>query len=518
MEYLDGIAVGFTTALTWVNLLYVLIGVLAGMFIGVMPGLGPTATVALLLPFTLNMDAAGAIIMLAGVYYGSMYGGTITSVILKVPGEATTVVTVLDGYPMARQGRAGSALGIAAVGSLIGGIVAVFGIALLAPQMAQFALSMGSAALTGVALLGLVLVAYVGTKSTLRSLAMACVGLLLATVGLDPFSGGPRFNFGSLELSSGIDIVVLTVGLLGVSELLRLLTRRETQTDKMAPQAKVGKRVLPTRADFKQSRGAIARGSVLGFFLGLVPGGGGMLSSLGSYALERRIAKDPSRFGKGAIEGVAGPETANNAASQSAFVPLMTLGLPANSVLAVVYGALLLQGVTPGPSLITNYPEIFWGVLASMLIGNVILVILNIYFIRVWVKLLRIPTYFLVPIALSVIVVSTFAINYSMFDVGMVLLFGVVGWVMQKVGLEPAPLILGFVLGQILEVNIRRALVVGDGGVLVFFTDPVSAVAIAIIVVLLGARVIASLHGRAKRTRALAEQAAAVSAEETPKS
>lgn len=505
MDYLDGIAVGFATALTWTNLLYVLIGVLAGMFIGVMPGLGPTATVALLLPFTLNMDAAGAIIMLAGVYYGSMYGGTITSVILKVPGEATTVVTVLDGYPMARQGRAGSALGIAAIGSLIGGVVAVFGIALLAPQMAQFAVSIGSAGLTGIALLGLVLVAYVGTKSTVKSLAMACVGLLLATVGLDPFSGGPRFNFGSLELSSGIDIVVLTVGLLGVSELLRLLTRRETQTDKLAPQAKVGRTVLPSRTDLNQSKGAIARGSVLGFFLGLVPGGGGVLSSLGSYALERRIAKDPSRFGKGAIEGVAGPETANNAASQSAFVPLLTLGLPANSVLAVVYGALLLQGVTPGPSLITNHPEIFWGVLASMLVGNVILVILNIYFIRGWVKLLRVPTHFLVPIALSVIIVSTFAINYSMFDVALVLFFGLVGWIMTKFGLEPSPLILGFVLGQILEVNIRRALVVGDGGVLVFFTDPVSAVAIAIIVVLLGARAVASLQARAKRKRAFVE-------------
>jgi len=499
MDYLDGIAVGFATALTWTNLLYVLVGVLAGMFIGVMPGLGPTATVALLLPFTLNVDAAGAIIMLAGVYYGSMYGGTITSVMLKVPGEASTVVTVLDGYPMASQGRAASALGIAAIGSLFGGIVAVIGIALLAPQMAQFALSMGSAALTGVALLGLVLVAYVGTKSTVKSLAMASVGLLLATVGLDPFTGGPRLNFGILELTSGIDIVVLTVGLLGVSELLRLLSRRDTQIDKLAPLAKVGKTVLPTRDDFKQSKWAIGRGSILGFFLGLVPGGGGVLSSLASYAVERRLAKDPSRFGKGAIEGVAGPETANNAASQSAFVPLLTLGLPSNSVLAVIYGALLLQGVTPGPSLITNHPDVFWGVLASMLVGNVILVVLNIYFIRVWVKLLRIPTHYLVPVAMAVIVVSIFAINNSMFDVALVFLFGLIGWVLNKFGLEPSPLVLGFVLGKILEVNIRRALVVGDGGIGVFLEDPVSAVALSIIAVLLIARVTASLRARSAR-------------------
>jgi putative tricarboxylic transport membrane protein len=447
----------------------------------------------------LNVDAAGAIIMLAGVYYGSMYGGTITSVMLKVPGEASTVVTVLDGYPMASQGRAASALGIAAIGSLFGGIVAVIGIALLAPQMAQFALSMGSAALTGVALLGLVLVAYVGTKSTVKSLAMASVGLLLATVGLDPFTGGPRLNFGILELTSGIDIVVLTVGLLGVSELLRLLSRRDTQIDKLAPLAKVGKTVLPTRDDFKQSKWAIGRGSILGFFLGLVPGGGGVLSSLASYAVERRLAKDPSRFGKGAIEGVAGPETANNAASQSAFVPLLTLGLPSNSVLAVIYGALLLQGVTPGPSLITNHPDVFWGVLASMLVGNVILVVLNIYFIRVWVKLLRIPTHYLVPVAMAVIVVSIFAINNSMFDVALVFLFGLIGWVLNKFGLEPSPLVLGFVLGKILEVNIRRALVVGDGGIGVFLEDPVSAVALSIIAVLLIARVTASLRARSAR-------------------
>lgn len=502
MELLEPIALGFATALSWQNLLFVLVGVLAGMFIGIMPGLGPTATVALLLPFTLNMDAAGAIIMLAGVYYGSMYGGTITSVMLKVPGEATTVITVLDGYPMARQGRAASALGIAAIGSLFGGIVAVFGIALVAPQMAQFAVSLGSAGLVGIALLGLVLVAYVGTKSTTKSLAMASLGLLIATIGLDPFTGGQRFAFGVLELTSGINIVVLTVGLLGVAELLRLLTRRDTQTDKIGFQATVGRTVLPTRADIKQSKWAIARGSVIGFFLGLIPGGGGVLSSLSSYAVERRLAKDPSRFGKGAIEGVAGPETANNAASQSAFVPLLTLGLPPNAVLAVVYGALLLQGITPGPSLISNYPEIFWGVLASMLVGNVVLVVLNIYFIRIWVKLLRIPTHFLVGIAMAVIVVSTFAIGYSMFDVGLVLLFGVIGWAMLKFGLEPAPLILGFVLGQILEVNLRRALVVGEGDFGIFLSDPVAATAIGVILVLFAARAFGSYRRRASLKRA----------------
>jgi putative tricarboxylic transport membrane protein len=480
---LGDVLAGFATAVSPENMLWVLIGVMLGMFVGVMPGLGPVATIALLLPFTFNLDPAGAVMMLAGVYYGTMYGGTITSVMIRVPGETSTVITMLDGYPMARQGRAASALGIAAVGSLVGGVVAVIGIALLAPQMAEFALNLGATGIAALGVLGLVMVSSIGSGSTAKSLAMAFVGVLLATVGLDYFEGSARLTFGSTQLQDGIDIAVLATGFLGIGELINQLTRRRDGI--AAPAGEVGKTALPTKSDVQESAGAIGRGSIIGFILGMFPGGGGTLSSLASYGIERRLSKHPEKFGHGAIQGVAGPETANNAAAQSAFVPLLTLGLPTNPVLAVVFGALLLQGITPGPSLISEHADIFWSVVASMLVGNVILVLVNIYLIRVWVRIAMVPPHYLTPMAICVVLVSVYTLSYNFFDVYLCLFFGLLGFLFHKLNLPQAPLVLGFVLGQILEANLRRSLALGDGSLSVFLTDPIAAVTLAIAAVLL---------------------------------
>jgi putative tricarboxylic transport membrane protein len=484
-DVLSDIFAGFATAITPTNLLFVLLGVLLGMFIGVMPGLGPVATIALLLPFTFELEPSTAVIMLAGVYYGTMYGGTITSIMLRVPGETSTVVTMLDGYPMAKQGRAASALGISAIGSLVGGVVAVIGIAFLAPQMADFALNLGPPGITALGILGLVLVSAVSGGSTVKSLAMAFIGVLLATVGIDQFTGTTRLNLGILELRDGLDIVVLAVGLLGIGELINQLTTKDAAPTATTAERSIGTTALPTRADVRQSSGAMARGSVIGFVLGLFPGGGGTLSSLASYGIERRLAKNPEKFGHGAIQGVAGPETANNAAAQSAFVPLLTLGLPTNPVLAVVFGALLLQGITPGPALITQHADVFWGVVASMLVGNIFLVLVNVYLIRVWVKIAHIPLYILAPTAISIVLISVYTVSYSFFDVLLTAFFGLVGYAFLKFGLEAAPLVLGFILGGILENNLRRSLAISGGSLDVFVTDPFSAVVLGLAAILL---------------------------------
>lgn len=499
---LQDVFAGFGTAISPENLLWVLIGVLLGMFVGVMPGLGPVATIALLLPFTFNLEASTAVMMLAGVYYGTMYGGTITSVMVRVPGETSTVITMLDGYPMARQGRAASALGIAAIGSLVGGVVAVIGIALLAPQMADFALNLGAPGIAAFGLLGLVLVAAVTTGSTSKSLAMAFIGVLLAVVGLDYFEGSPRLTFGVFQLEDGIDIAVLATGFLGIGELINQLTRKRKET---SPIAKVGATALPTRADVRESAGAIGRGSIIGFILGMFPGGGGTLSSLASYGIERRLSKHPERFGHGAIQGVAGPETANNAAAQSAFVPLLTLGLPTNPVLAVVFGALLLQGITPGPSLISEHADIFWSVVASMLVGNIFLVLVNVYLIRFWIRIATVPPYYLTPVAICVVLISVYTVSYSFFDVFLTLFFGLIGYCFDKLNLPQAPLVLGFVLGQILEANLRRTLAIGGGSLSAFVTDPIAAVTLGIAALLLlnsGWTALSALLGRGRRDAA----------------
>ncbi|MEV7526923.1 tripartite tricarboxylate transporter permease [Agrococcus sediminis] len=467
---LDGLLQGFGVALDPINLLYVFVGVVIGTAIGVLPGLGPTATIALLLPLTYALDPATAIIMLAGIYYGSMYGGTITSVLLRMPGEAASVVTTFDGYQMAKQGRAGPALGIAAIGSFIGGVISVIGLAIFAPMLAEAALAFGPVAMVALMVLGLMLVTSLGTGSMWKALTMAAVGLLLSVVGQDPISGVPRFTFDSASLLDGFDFVAIAMGLFGVGEILHNLE----QGGHMQLVAKKIKRILPTREDAKQSALPIARGSLLGFFIGVLPGGGGVLSSLASYALEKRVAKDPSRFGKGAIEGVAGPETANNASSTSAFVPLLVLGIPSNVVLALIFGALLIQGITPGPGLIPNHPDIFWGVVASMLIGNAMLLVLNMPMVGIFIQLLRVPIGILVTFAMAIVLIGTFSISNDPFDIWLVLGFGVLGWLMKRTGFDPGPLVLAFVLGPILEASVRQSLLISGGDPAIFVSDPIA--------------------------------------------
>jgi putative tricarboxylic transport membrane protein len=496
VDLLDGIAQGFAVALDPVNILYVFVGVLIGTVIGVLPGLGPTATIALLLPLTYEIEPSTAVILLAGIYYGSMYGGTITSVLLRLPGEAASVVTTFDGYQMAKQGRAGPALGIAAVGSFIGGVLSVIGLAVLAPPLAAFAVSFGPPEYVALTVLGLLLVTWLGTGSALKSLAMAALGLLLATIGQDPIAGTTRFTFGEVSLFDGLDFVAVAMGLFGVGEILHNL---EHSTAVQAVTRKITG-IWPTRKDLRDSSGAIARGSLLGFVIGVLPGGGGVVSSLASYALEKRRAKDPSRFGRGAIEGVAGPETANNASSTSAFIPLLTLGIPANVVLALIFGALLVQGVTPGPQLVEQHPEIFWGVIASMFVGNLMLLALNIPLVGVFVQILRVRSGILAAFALLLTMAGVYSINNDVSDMWVVLAFGVLGWLMKKTGFEPGPLVLAFVLGPILERAFRQSMLISGGSLDIFVTRPISgAIFLVMALLLVAGTVTARRRGRIVR-------------------
>ena len=481
MGVLESLLLGFEVALQPINLLYVFVGVAVGTVIGVLPGLGPTATIALLLPLTFAIPPESAIIMLAGIYYGSMYGGTITSVLLQLPGEAASVVTTFDGYQMAQQGRAGPALGIAAIGSFIGGTVSVVGLTLFAPLLAAFAVRFGPPEYTALTVVGILLVTYLGTKSFAKSLVMACLGLLLASIGQDPVAGTQRFAFGIIDLLKGLDFVAVAMGLFGVGEILYNLEnegRGTLATSRIS-------HIWPTMRDWAQSRGAILRGSVLGFVIGILPGGGGVVSSLASYALEKRRAREPERFGKGAIEGVAGPETANNASSTSAFIPLLTLGIPSNVVLALLFGALLLQNITPGPQLINDNPGIFWGVIASMFIGNLILLILNLPLVGIFVQILRLRMGLLAALAMVVTMVGVFSINNNIFDMWVVLVFGLLGYVMRKTGFEPGPLILAFVLGPIMERSFRQSLLISNGDPTIFFTRPISGALMGIAALLI---------------------------------
>jgi len=480
MDILQPILSGFEVVFTPSNLLYVLIGVLIGMVIGVLPGLGPVATIALLLPITYELPPESAIILLAGIYYGAMYGGTITSVLLQLPGEASTVITTLDGYQMARQGRAGSALGIAAIGSFIGGTIAIVGLSFLAPFLADFALRFGPPEYTALAVLGLLLVSYLGTGSTAKSIAAAAIGLLLATVGRDPLLASARFTFGSINLSDGLDFVAIAMGLFGLGEIFYDLEQRARASFATSRVANA----WPSMRDWVQSRGAIARGAVLGFFIGILPGGGGVLSSMAAYALEKRRSREPERFGKGAIEGVAGPETANNAAATSSFIPLLTLGLPTNPVMALMFGALLLQGIQPGPRLIGENPEIFWGVVDSMYIGNIFLLILSIPLVGIFVRLVHVRATVLAPITVMVTMLGVYTINNSTFDMWLVIFFGVVGYLMKKTGFEPGPLVLAFVLGRILETSFRQSLRIFEGDITGFLTRPISGTLVAIMILM----------------------------------
>jgi putative tricarboxylic transport membrane protein len=467
---------GFAVVLDPTNLLYCLIGVVVGMLVGVLPGLGPAATIAILLPVTIGIEPVTAIIMLAGIFYGAQYGGTITSVLLKLPGEASSVVTVFDGHAMARQGKAGTALGIAAIGSFVGGTISIVALSFLAPLVAGFALDFGPPEYTALALLGILLVATVSSGSRLKAVVAAAIGLLLATVGRDAFTGGERFTFGSLNLADGLDFVPIAMGLFGLGEILYNLEERHTAVQTPATVANV----WPSRKDLRQSAGAIGRGSVLGFFLGILPGGGATLSSLAAYALEKKRSKTPERFGNGAVEGVAGPETANNAAATSSFIPLLTLGIPANATMAVIFGALLIQGVSPGPQLVTQEPELFWGVVNSMYIGNILLLIMSIPLVGLFVKILRVRPAILAPITVLITLIGVYTVNNSVFDIVLVIVFGALGYLMKKLGFDPGPLLLAFVLGTLLEDSLRRSLLIFEGDPFEFFTRPISGTLLAV--------------------------------------
>jgi putative tricarboxylic transport membrane protein len=470
---------GFGVVLEPTNLLYCLIGVIVGMLIGVLPGLGPAATIAILLPVTFGIEPVTAIIMLAGIFYGAQYGGTITSVLLKLPGEASSVVTVFDGHELARQGRAGTALGIAAVGSFFGGTVSIVAMSLLAPVVAGFALDFGPPEYTALALLGILLVATVSSGHRLKAVIAACVGLLLATVGRDGFTAAERFTFDNLSLADGLDFVPIAMGLFGLGEILYNLEERHRATRQPPAVANV----WPSRADLRQSSGAIGRGSVLGFLLGILPGGGATLSSLVAYAVEKRRSKHPERFGRGAVEGVAAPETANNAAATSSFIPLLTLGIPANATMAVIFGALLIQDVSPGPQLVTEEPELFWGVVNSMYIGNILLLIMSIPLVGLFVKILKVRATVLAPITVLITLVGVYTVNNDVFDIVLVIVFGALGYLMRKLGFDPGPLVLAFVLGSLLEDSLRRSLLIFDGDPTGFLSRPISGTLLGVFVV-----------------------------------
>ena len=470
MDFIANLTQGFSVALSPENLLFAAIGVIIGTAIGVLPGLGPPATVALLLPVTYRMEPATAIIMLAGIFYGAMYGGSTTSILLNIPGEAASVVTCIDGYKMARNGRAGAALGISAIGSFIAGTIAVFGLSLVAPTLASFALLFGPPEYFSLVLLGLIMAVYLSEGSVVKGLAMVGLGLLLGSVGIDPVQGATRFTFGISRMLDGFDFVVVAMGLFGISEVLVNLE---------APEAREVfrtslRRLLPTREDWKRCWGSVARGSIFGFFIGVLPGGGAIISSFITYAVEKRISKHPGEFGKGAVEGVAGPESANNAASTSSFIPLLTLGIPGNATIAMIFVALMIHGIRPGPLLLQEHPDLFWGVIASMYIGNLMLLGLNLPLIGMWVRLLTVPYHFLALVVVVICVIGAYSVKGAVFDVGLMVAFGVVGYLMRKGAYPPAPLILAMILGPILERSLQQSLISSGGSPMIFIDKPIS--------------------------------------------
>jgi len=478
LELFDALTLGFATALTPANLLYCLIGCFIGTVVGVLPGLGPTATISLLLPVTFQMDATGSIIMLAGIYYGAMYGGSITSILVNIPGEAASIVTCIDGHVMAKNGRAGAALGMSAFGSLIAGVATVIGIALIGPPLAQVALKFGSPERFALVVFGLTLVAFISTGSKLRSVMSALAGLILSTIGLDIVSGQQRFTYEIPYLLDGVNVVILAMGLFGIGEVLSEADSRSATPGILAVPEKT-RDLLPSREDWARSGGPIARGTVLGFVLGLLPGGGAMIASFASYVMEKKLSRSPERFGHGAIEGVAGPESANNAAAQSSFVPLLNLGIPTGAVMGVVLGALMIHGINPGPQLYVERPDLFWGVMASMIIGNLMLVVLNVPLIGIFVRLLRIPASVLSPLILLVCIIGAFSINNAVLDVFVMFVAGLAGFLMKKAVIDPAPLIVAFVLGTMFEASLHQSLAIGYGSPWVFFERPISATLLA---------------------------------------
>jgi putative tricarboxylic transport membrane protein len=480
-DLVSNLSLGFSVALTLQNVGLAFLGCMVGTLVGILPGVGPIATIAMLLPITFGLDPVGALIMLAGIYYGAQYGGSTTAILVNIPGEATAVVTTLDGHQMARQGRAGIALGIAALGSFFAGTVATLAIAGLGAPLTGLALIFGPAEYFSLMVMGLVFAVVLARGSILKAVAMILIGVLLSTVGTDLETGQERMTFGLPFLADGIDFAVLAMGIFGIAEILRNIEHTETRD--VVRQA-IG-RLLPNREDIRQSIAPVLRGTFIGGVLGILPGNGAVLGPFASYTVEKKIAKDPSRFGRGAIEGVAGPESANNAGAQTSFIPLLTLGIPPNAVMALMVGAMTIHGIIPGPQVMTKNPTLFWGMIASMWIGNLMLLIINLPMIGLWVRLLKVPYRILFPAILMFCCIGVYSINSLPTDVMFIGFFGLVGYALIKFGFEPAPMLLGFVLGRLMEENLRRALIISRGDMMTFLDRPISAGLLAVAVILL---------------------------------
>src|SRR5712672_4732693 len=503
MELISNLALGFGVALTPANLFFAFAGAMIGTLIGVLPGIGPIATIAMLLPLTFHLEPTSGLIMLAGIFYGAQYGGSTTAILVNLPGETSSVVTCIDGHQMARQGKAGSALAIAALGSFFAGTVATFIIAAFAPPLARVGQSFGAPEYFALMVLGLVAAVVLAHGSVVKAVAMIILGLLFGLVGTDGQTAGQRFTFDITPLSDGIDFAVLAIGVFGVGEVIANLTRGEDSRSVLSEKIT---RLWPTRGDFALAWPAVLRGTLLGSILGVLPGGGATLSAFAAYVLEKKIARDPSRFGRGAVEGVAGPESANNAGAQTSFIPMLTLGIPGNAVMALMIGALMIQGIAPGPQVMNEKPELFWGLIASMWVGNLMLVVLNLPLIGMWIKLLSVPYRYLYPSILVFMAIGVYSLSNNAFDVLIMAVFGILGYLCVKLECEPAPMILGFILGPLMEENLRRAMLLSRGDPFVFVTKPISAGFIIASVILL--IIVALPNIRKKRDEAFAAEEA----------
>jgi putative tricarboxylic transport membrane protein len=477
MDLISNLGLGFATATTLWNLFFCLIGVLLGTLIGVLPGIGATATIAMLLPITFKIgDPVASLIMLAGIYYGAQYGGSTTAILINMPGESSSAVTAIDGYQMARRGRAGAALAVAAIGSFFAGTVSTLLVALFAPPLTAIALEFGAAEYFSLMIVGLVSSVALAHGSIVKALAMVVLGLLFGLVGSDIFEGTPRFTLGIREYSDGLNFVAVAVGVFGIAEILRNLENERTREVVTATVSNL----WPTRDDFKRMAAPILRGTAIGSALGVLPGGGAILAAFASYTVEKRISKNPQEFGRGAIEGVAGPESANNAGAQTSFIPMLTLGIPANPVMALMIGAMIIQGIVPGPDVAADRPALFWGIIASMWIGNLMLIVLNLPLIGLWVRLLRVPYYLLFPAIMAFCSIGVYSVDSNAYHLYAVAFFGLIGYALVKLRCEPAPLLLGFVLGPLLEENLRRAMILARGDPTTFVTRPISATLLVI--------------------------------------
>jgi len=500
MELFEHLALGFSVAFTLENVLYALLGCILGTLVGVLPGLGPVPTIAMLLPITYVLPPVAGLIMLAGIYYGTQYGGSTTAILVNLPGETSAVVTVLDGHQMAKNGRAGAALALAAIGSFFAGTVATMILAAFAPPLAEVAFKFGPAEYFSLMVLGLVGAVVLASGSLPKAICMILLGLLLGMVGTDVNSGVARYDFGIPELQDGIDFAIVAMGVFGFAEIMTNLEQGENRVDITD---KVGT-LYPNKKEFRESAPAVVRGTALGSMLGILPGGGAVLSSFASYTLEKKLSKEPERFGKGHPAGLAGPESANNAAAQTSFIPLLTLGIPGNAVMALMVGAMTIHNIQPGPQVMTSHPELFWGLIASMWIGNLMLVILNLPLIGIWIKLLKVPYRILFPAILVFCTIGVYSLNYNVFDIYTTAIFGIIGYVWAKLKCEGAPLLLGLVLGPMMEENFRRALLLSRGDYATFIERPLSAslLGAAVILVVL----VALPFIRKKREEAFVEE------------